>query len=194
MTDLAANPPARPLPPARIRTRSPQGAAPPPARPAIPSPPSAAAVVSARSAPEHAEDLQAPAKRDYEVGYGKPPKAHQFQKGQSGNPKGRKRGSRNVATILRERLGEMVTTTVNGRKMRETTLEVIVRGLVVSIVTKRDPEKTMKFLRRVEEMGIADDKTANTVEAPREEGLEADDLALIQRMVERYATPPTDQP
>lgn len=33
-------------------------------------------------------------KKDYEVGYGKPPKSTQFQKGQSGNPKGRPKKKR----------------------------------------------------------------------------------------------------
>ena len=40
---------------------------------------------------------------DYEVGYGKPPKHSRFQKGQSGNPQGRKKGSKNRAP---ERKGE----------------------------------------------------------------------------------------
>lgn len=37
-----------------------------------------------------------PGKAGYEVGYGKPPATHRFQKGQSGNPKGRRKGSKNV--------------------------------------------------------------------------------------------------
>lgn len=50
----------------------------------------------------------------YEVGYGKPPKEHQFKKGQSGNAKGRPKGRKNFSTILDDVLYEPVV--VNGRR------------------------------------------------------------------------------
>ena len=44
-----------------------------------------------------------------EVGYGKPPRQHQFRPGQSGNPKGRPKGSRNESTILRQILEHKIS-------------------------------------------------------------------------------------
>ena len=42
----------------------------------------------------------------YKVGYGKPPKARQFKRGKSGNPKGRTKCSLNLAIDLTAELGE----------------------------------------------------------------------------------------
>ena len=46
---------------------------------------------------------------DYEIGYGRPPKSTRFKPGQSGNPKGRKKGSKNTYSILRDILNQKVT-------------------------------------------------------------------------------------
>jgi hypothetical protein len=43
----------------------------------------------------------APSNSTYETGYGKPPKANQFRKGRTGNPKGRTRGEENIASVFK---------------------------------------------------------------------------------------------
>jgi Family of unknown function (DUF5681) len=42
--------------------------------------------------------------RDHAVGYGKPPVASRFQKGQSGNPEGRRRGTKKLIDLMAEAL------------------------------------------------------------------------------------------
>lgn len=59
---------------------------------------------------------EAPPER-YEIGYKKPPKSSQFQPGQSGNPKGRKKGTKGMKTLARETLTAKVTVrTTDGTK------------------------------------------------------------------------------
>jgi hypothetical protein len=68
--------------------------------------------------------------RDYEVGYGKPPRHTRFTKGQSGNPRGRPPGAKNLKTLLSEALNEPVIVTENGGHRKITKREAIVTQLV----------------------------------------------------------------
>lgn len=64
------------------------------------------------------------------VGYGRPPVSTRFQKGVSGNPRGRPKGVRNVASALTAALSERVTVNENGRRKRITKLEAALKQLV----------------------------------------------------------------
>jgi hypothetical protein len=53
-----------------------------------------------------------------EVGYKHPPLNSQFRKGQSGNPRGRRKGQRNVAPVVAEILSQQVTVKQGGKARR----------------------------------------------------------------------------
>jgi hypothetical protein len=70
-----------------------------------------------------------------EVGYRKPPKASQFQKGKSGNPRGRPRENPGIAAVLKKVLKQVVRTNGPNGPQRMTKLEACVTQLVNKAAT-----------------------------------------------------------
>lgn len=67
---------------------------------------------------------------DYEVGYGKPPKETQFQKGRSGNPRGRPKKAPDFNRELIRESQTLITINENGRRIRITKHGVAVKQLL----------------------------------------------------------------
>lgn len=81
------------------------------------------------------------------VGPGNPPRHTRFKPGQSGNPNGRPKGSKNFATILHQQLRKKVTITVDGKPKRVTVQEVIARRLAND--SMKGTTKAMELLFRL---------------------------------------------
>jgi len=69
-------------------------------------------------------------KSNYQVGYAKPPRRTRFEKGKSGNPAGRVKGSKSVSKLLLQALGEPVVVNENGARKRITKVEAMLKQLV----------------------------------------------------------------
>lgn len=64
------------------------------------------------------------------VGFCRPPESTRFKKGASGNPKGRPKGSLNVATVFMKTLREKVVVNEHGQRKTVTKLEAALKQLV----------------------------------------------------------------
>ena len=89
---------------------------------------------------------------DYVVGYRRPPKETQFTAGESGNPKGRPKGSRPVGAVLQDIIQQKVSVTENGKTRRIPALEVIIRRLANDAM-RSDPRAIKLLLSLVDRYG-----------------------------------------
>jgi hypothetical protein len=114
---------------------------------------------------------------DYEVGYGKPPRDTRFKRGQSGNPRGRPPGAKNLSTLLNEALNELVVVTENGgrRKIskRQATFKQLVnqaakgnwRALKLLVDILQDIERRTEPQTEESSFSLADEKVIAQLKA-----------------------------
>lgn len=93
-----------------------------------------------------------------QIDYGRPPKKHQFQKGRSGNRRGRPKGSKGIATMVREHASERVQIKVDG-KVRTVSVgqAVLLRIFREGVAGKRAAAE--QALRLLERYGMEDEPT-----------------------------------
>lgn len=77
-------------------------------------------------------------KKSYRGGYKNPPKEHQFKEGQSGNPKGRPKGSKNLSGLYMDLLKEKIHITEGGKSKTMTTQEAIARRIRADALKGKD--------------------------------------------------------
>jgi hypothetical protein len=73
-------------------------------------------------------------KRTYRVGYRRPPLHSRFMPGQSGNPKGRPKGVKNLKTDLEEEMREFITVTEGGQARRVTKQRAAIKMLTAKAI------------------------------------------------------------
>jgi Family of unknown function (DUF5681) len=105
----------------------------------------------------------------YSVGYGKPPKEHRFQPGQSGNRNGRPKGTKNTLTLLREILDRKIEVR-SGSTVRNITVREAMLTRFAESALKGDT-KSAAFLLQRYDMPETPQEHADNVTTPEEQEL-----------------------
>jgi hypothetical protein len=97
------------------------------------------------------------------VGYGRPPEAHRFRAGQSGNPRGRPKGSKSESSILESLLNKKISVRQADRLRKMTVREAILSRFVEAAL-KGDVKAAAFLLDRAK--AVAKPKEPTLVDDP----------------------------
>lgn len=113
---------------------------------------------------------------DYTVGNRRPPREAQWKKGQSGNPKGKPKGTKSVSATFRKAGLEKVEVRVRGRTRTMTRLDLIVARIV---------EEAAKGDRKAAELALRYLAPALPEELLKPHDVEpaAEDLAILENFL-----------
>ena len=96
-------------------------------------------------------------KPDESSGYKRPPKASQFKKGQSGNPKGRPKGSKNNKTVFESLAATLIDGKLPGGKENVTLRE----GVIAKLASKALAGDARSMNKFIDTMQSYDDQNAH---------------------------------
>jgi hypothetical protein len=119
----------------------------------------------------------------YRVGYGKPPKQHQYQPGQSGNPKGRPKGAKSTSTLLRETLDRKIEVRT-GATVRKVSVRETILIRIAEAALKGDIKSAQFLLQRYDiaetakpnVLDVRYETVEEAIEALAKEGLDIDQI------------------
>ena len=125
---------------------------------------------------------------DHEVGFGKPPKHTRFQPGQSGNPRGRPKGTKNLKTDLMEELGEKILVHEGGQARKLSKQRALVKALLTRAL-KGDVRAANLLLSMI--MRLLDTGEG----APEQvDDLHTDELEILEAYKKRLTRPHAKEP
>ena len=116
---------------------------------------------------------------DYEIGYGKPPKATQFQPGKSGNPRGRPRGRPSLLELVLEEAARVVKYQVGDKVMHMDRDRAVMRKLYELAMQGKLP--AIRLLTEI--LGLA--QAALSAKGDPEPPLTEEELALIEMLKQK---------
>ena len=123
--------------------------------------------------------------KDYPIGYKKPPKSTRFKPGQSGNPKGRSKGSKNLSTLLDQELSKQVVVHENGVAKTRTKRQVVA-AQVANKAAKGD-HKSIQLINQIEQANLQAE--SNNPSTPPTYQLQQADHLVMQSILERIRRP-----
>ncbi|MBU3888571.1 DUF5681 domain-containing protein [Methylosinus sp. KRF6] len=113
------------------------------------------------------------------VGYRRPPLHTRFKPGQSGNPRGRPKGAKNIDMLCRSLLSRKVTIQENGGRRKVTAVEAIVLATIQRAV--RGDNRAAKIMLDLQHrLPTLEDAETGAVSSAEDQAIIAEFLATLQ--------------